>query len=291
MEKRKLAMMARGMSAAAPASAQTSDDPLARTASGQCPYDRHSGRGRAARGRSPGRGGTAAGAYELPGTLPALRWLLIRDQVPYIMRPRWRRALYRIAKRGLDITLCLLLLLFTLPVFVAVAILIKGTSPGPVFFRHKRLGRGDKEFWCVKFRTMVVDAEEQLRRDPWLRQQFNVKFKLEDDPRLTPVGAFLRRTSIDELPQLLQVLKGDMSLIGPRPIVKPELARYGAYQKKLLTVQPGLSGFWQACGRSQTTYEERVRMDMDYVDFRSLKLDLLLVLLTAVSLSTRRGAC
>jgi lipopolysaccharide/colanic/teichoic acid biosynthesis glycosyltransferase len=183
-----------------------------------------------------------------------------------------------------------MLLVLTLPVFAVVAVLIKATSPGPVLFRHKRLGRGDKEFWCVKFRTMVVDAEEQLQRDPRLRQQFEVKFKLEDDPRLTPVGAFLRRTSIDELPQLLQVLKGDMSLIGPRPIVKPELARYGAYQQKLLTVKPGLSGFWQACGRSETTYDERVRMDMDYVDFRCLRLDLLLVLLTAVSISTRRGA-
>ena len=117
-----------------------------------------------------------------------------------------------------------------------------------------------------------------------------MKFKLDDDPRLTPAGEFLRRISIDELPQLIQVLKGDMSLIGPRPIVKPELVRYGAYQRKLLTVKPGLSGLWQACGRSETTYDERVRMDMDYVDFRSLRLDLWLVLLTAASISTRRGA-
>jgi lipopolysaccharide/colanic/teichoic acid biosynthesis glycosyltransferase len=285
MEERMLAMMGRAMSAAVPADARMSDDTLARTASGQRSYDRRSGRH-----SDEADAGEAVGEYELSGALPAPRWLPIRPQALYVTRPRWRRALYRIAKRGLDIGLSLMLLVLTLPVFAVVAVLIKATSPGPVLFRHKRIGRGDKEFWCVKFRTMVVDAEEQLQRDPRLRQQFEVKFKLEDDPRLTPVGAFLRRTSIDELPQLLQVLKGDMSLIGPRPIVKPELARYGAYQQKLLTVKPGLSGFWQACGRSETTYDERVRMDMDYVDFRCLRLDLLLVLLTAVSISTRRGA-
>src|SRR5207245_2511827 len=172
--------------------------------------------------------------------------------------------------------LSLALLLLALPAFMIVALLIKGTSPGPVFFKHRRLGQGGREFWCCKFRTMVADAEARLQQDKHLRRQFEAAYKIKDDPRVTPVGAFLRKTSLDELPQLLHVLRGEMSLIGPRPIVAPELCRYGLYQDQLLAVRPGLGGLWQACGRSDTTYGERVRLDVLYIEHRCLALDLLL---------------
>jgi lipopolysaccharide/colanic/teichoic acid biosynthesis glycosyltransferase len=153
------------------------------------------------------------------------------------------------------------------------------------------MGHGGKEFWFTKFRTMVVDAEEQLNGNAQLRRQFEEKFKLDDDPRVTRVGAFLRKTSIDELPQLLHVLRGDMTLIGPRPIEKAQLVKYTIYGNKLLTVKPGLGGLWQTCGRSETTHAERVLMDMYYIDHRSLSLDLRLLLQTALVVLRRSGAC
>lgn len=232
-------------------------------------------------------------ARECPIThgLPSPLAHLLRNGAPYFMRTRAKRVTYEVCKRMLDIVAALVLLVLTLPLCMAVAILIKATSPGPTFFRHKRLGRGGKEFWCLKFRTMVVDAEEQLRRCPRLREQFEANYKIKNDPRVTPVGRFLRRTSIDELPQLLQVLTGQMSLIGPRPIVLPELERYGIHQQKLLSVRPGLSGLWQASGRSNITYERRVQIDVQYIDYRGLRLDLMLILLTAASVLAKRGSC
>jgi lipopolysaccharide/colanic/teichoic acid biosynthesis glycosyltransferase len=127
---------------------------------------------------------------------------------------------------------------------------------------------------------MVVDAEERLRKCADLGQQYQGNFKIKDDPRLTSIGGFLRKTSLDELPQLFNVLRGDISLIGPRPIVEPELVKYGASAGKLLSVKPGLSGMWQVRGRPETTYEQRVEMDMSYIDNRSLWLDLRLIVLT-----------
>ncbi len=209
----------------------------------------------------------------------------------YASRPAGQRVLYRATKRGVDVTVSATLLLLTFPVFVVVALLIKATSRGPIFFRHKRLGRGGREFGCLKFRTMVVDAEEQLKRDDLLRHKFEQDFKIKDDPRITRVGKLLRKTSLDELPQLWHVLVGGMSLIGPRPIVRPELGKYSIYGNKLLTVKPGLSGLWQVCGRSDTTYPQRVTMDMHYIDHRSLALDLRLILLTIVAVARKSGAC
>jgi lipopolysaccharide/colanic/teichoic acid biosynthesis glycosyltransferase len=138
---------------------------------------------------------------------------------------------------------------------------------------------------------MIANAEERLKRDPQLRQRFEEKFKLEDDPRITPLGSFLRKTSLDELPQLFHVLRGEMSLVGPRPIVEAELAKYSIYAKKLLTVKPGLSGLWQVCGRSDTTYPQRVMMDMQYIDHRSFGLDMRLLLLTVSAVVRKSGAC
>ncbi len=201
-----------------------------------------------------------------------------------------RRLFYEFAKRGIEISASLILLALTAPLFIVVAVLIKAGSPGPIFFKHRRLGRGGKELYCLKFRTMVADAEQKLKTDAEFRRQFEVNFKIENDPRVTKIGTLLRKSCIDELPQLIQVLRGDMSLIGPRPIVEPELSKYGIYGRKLLSIRPGLSGFWQACRRNDTTYDERVRMDMFYIDHRCLSLDLLLLLYTVIAVVRRRGA-
>lgn len=200
------------------------------------------------------------------------------------------RSLYDLSKRGLDISLSFSLLLLASPLVMLIAILVKATSRGPVFFSHRRLGHNGKEFDCLKFRTMSADAEERLKQDPQLRRRFEEKFKLEDDPRITPLGALLRRTSLDELPQLFHVLRGEMSLVGPRPIVENELGKYSIYANKLLSVKPGLSGLWQVCGRSHTTYPQRVMMDMHYIDHRCLSLDVQLLLLTASAVIRKSGA-
>jgi lipopolysaccharide/colanic/teichoic acid biosynthesis glycosyltransferase len=224
----------------------------------------------------------------LPGRLVA-RTFSVRT--PYASRSARSQALYNLCKRGFDIAGASVLLLITSPLFVLVALVVKVTSPGPTFFRHKRLGQNGREFVCLKFRTMVADAEERLKRDTHLRGQFEEAFKIKDDPRITRTGALLRKTSLDELPQLFQVLRGEMSLIGPRPIVERELAKYAIYGVKLLSVKPGLSGLWQVCGRSDTTYPQRVMMDMHYIDHRGLRLDLQLLLLTTIAVLRRAGAC
>ncbi len=200
------------------------------------------------------------------------------------------RSFYHVGKRCLDASVSLALIVMASPLLIVIAVAVKLTSKGPVFFAHRRLGLSGKHFDCLKFRTMSADAEERLKQDPQLRQRFEEKFKLEDDPRITQLGAFLRRTSLDELPQLFHVLTGEMSLVGPRPIVENELGKYSIYAKKLLTVKPGLSGLWQVCGRSHTTYPQRVMMDMHYIDHRCLTLDLRLLLLTASAVIRKSGA-
>lgn len=224
----------------------------------------------------------------IPGTFSVP---LLYKKTPYVARSGNQRILYEGAKRALDIVIALVLLCLTSPLFVGTIILIKVTSRGPVFFKHRRLGRYGEDFFCFKFRTMCPDAEQRLNRDAQLQKQFEESFKIRDDPRITPIGALLRKTSLDELPQLINVLQGHMSLIGPRPIVKPELSKYSIYGNKLLSVKPGLSGLWQVCGRSDVTYPERVVMDMHYIDRRSLRLDLQLTLFTALAVFRGHGAC
>lgn len=201
------------------------------------------------------------------------------------------RSVYQVAKRSMDVSVALVLLIAVSPVLLVLAVLVKLSSKGPVFFAHRRLGRDGKEFNCLKFRTMIANAEERLKRDPELRRRFEEKFKLEDDPRITPLGNFFRKTSLDELPQLFHVLSGEMSLVGPRPIVQAEISKYSIYSNKLLSVKPGLSGLWQVCGRSDTTYAQRVMMDMHYIDHRCLSLDLRLLLRTASAVVRKSGAC
>lgn len=202
-----------------------------------------------------------------------------------------REHAYEAFKRTIDVVGSAVLLISLAPLIALIAVLVKVTLPGPVFFRQVRLGRNGRPFSCFKFRTMVPDAEQRLQRDPVLRAAFESNYKIKDDPRVSPLGALLRRTSLDEIPQLWNVLRGEMSMIGPRPVVPPELAKYGTHSQKLLSVPPGLSGLWQTCGRSDTTYEQRVRFDMLYIDHRSAWLDIKLIFLTIVAVCRRVGAC
>jgi lipopolysaccharide/colanic/teichoic acid biosynthesis glycosyltransferase len=194
----------------------------------------------------------------------------------------WKRLLDLVGAAGLLVVLC--------PVVSAIALGIKLSDGGPVLFRQVRLGRRGRRFWCYKFRTMVTNAESLLAAHPDLWDRFLKNYKLDDDPRVTRLGVWLRKTSLDELPQLWNVLRGEMSLIGPRPIVEPELSKYGEFAARLLSVKPGLGGVWQVNGRSDTSYDERVQMDMHYIDNRSLRFDLSLSIQTFLAVIRRRGA-
>jgi len=188
------------------------------------------------------------------------------------------------AKRCVDLLLTALLLVLLAPLLALISLSIVITNPGPVFFRHNRLGRGAKPFKAWKFRTMVQNADAELARvldaDPALRAEWEATHKLAHDPRIIPVGAFLRRTSLDELPQLFNVLLGQMSLIGPRPIVTAELAKYGEAYEMVSRVRPGMTGLWQVSGRSSLPYEARVELDTYYIKNWSFWLDLYIMLKT-----------
>ncbi|MEG0774568.1 sugar transferase [Clostridium sp.] len=199
--------------------------------------------------------------------------------------------LYNFTKRLMDIIGAAVGLVLLSPVFLILAILVKLDSKGPVFFAHKRLGHRGKIIKIYKFRSMVINAEELLNNlTPEQKKEFDENFKLENDPRITKMGDFLRRTSLDELPQLVNILQGDLSIVGPRPIVEKEIELYGKYGKKFLSVKPGLTGNWQANGRSDTTYDERVQLDMDYIDKRTIWMDIAIILKTAVVVFKREGA-
>jgi len=176
------------------------------------------------------------------------------------------------------------------PTMLAVAILVRLDSPGPVFHRRRVLGVGGKPFDALKFRTMVVNADEVLASDARLREAFEKGYKLRRDPRVTRVGSFLRRTSLDELPQLLNVLRGEMSLVGPRMITAEEASRYGKWDLNLLTVKPGITGPWQVHGRGDIPYSERVRLSMHYIRNYTIWLDIEILLRTVFVVVTRRGA-
>lgn len=207
-------------------------------------------------------------------------------------------------KRALDLGLGAVGLLLAAPVMAFIALRIKLDSPGPVFYRHERIGRDGKPFRLVKFRTMYrehcrgeeyggEDAEvafKQLLGDVSRRSEFEDTYKLHDDPRVTKVGRFLRQTSLDELPQLLNVLRGELSLVGPRPITQDELDRFGWGAESLLNIRPGVTGYWQINGRSETGYQERVRLDLAYVTGWSLGLDLTILVKTFRVLAHRSGA-
>jgi len=176
------------------------------------------------------------------------------------------------------------------PLLVAIGLLVRLTSPGPVLHRRRVLGTGGKPFDALKFRTMVANADEVLKADPRLREAFEKGYKLRSDPRVTPVGRFLRRTSLDELPQLINVLRGEMSLVGPRMIAPEEAPRYGKWELNLLTVKPGITGPWQVHGRSDISYDERIRLSMHYIRNYSIWLDLEILLRTVSVVLLGKGA-
>ena len=200
----------------------------------------------------------------------------------------------RLFKRIFDIIATVIGGILILPVVAIVAILIYLDSPGPIVFGHKRVGQGGKEFPCYKFRSMVPNAQEALeiylKENPEAREEWERDFKLKDDPRVTKIGKFLRKTSLDELPQLWNVLIGDMSLVGPRPIVRAEVEKYGEYINDFYLVPPGITGVWQVSGRSDTTYEERVLMDSWYVHNWSVWIDIVYLVKTVFAVIKSKGA-
>ena len=202
----------------------------------------------------------------------------------------------RSLKRSGDVVFSAAVLGLGSPLFLLLAVLVKLSSPGPVFYVQNRVGRGYRPFGCIKFRTMRPDADavlaQVLERSPEMRAEFERDFKLKNDPRITPIGRFLRRSSLDELPQFLNVLRGEMSVVGPRPIVNKEISRYGDYMDEVLAVRPGLTGLWQVSGRNNLSYAKRVRLDLAYARGRTLLLDLAIILRTfgVLLLPMDRGA-
>jgi exopolysaccharide production protein ExoY len=183
--------------------------------------------------------------------------------------------------------------LLLLPFLVGIAFAIKLSDPGPALYKQMRVGRGGRRFHCWKFRSMVVDADrillEHLNSDPCLRREWDESQKLFRDPRVTVVGQFLRRTSLDELPQLWNVLVGDMSLVGPRPIIESEAPRYAGDLCYYLSVRPGLTGLWQVSGRSSCTYSERVSLDVKYAKEWNVWLDIVIIARTIPEVLKQRG--
>lgn len=197
-------------------------------------------------------------------------------------------------KRCIDIILSLLGLIILSPVFLLIAILIKKEDHGNVFYKHKRIGHMNKDIYIYKFRSMTnkyktFDEFYQTLSDEQ-KQEWDENFKLENDPRITKIGNFLRKTSLDELPQIINILKGDMSVIGPRPVVNDEIEKYGNQKAKFLSVKPGLTGYWAANGRSATTYEDRIKLELYYIDHCSLLLDIKIFFKTILSVLKKECA-
>lgn len=201
------------------------------------------------------------------------------------------KPIYDFIKRVIDIVCSLFSLIVLSPVFLIIALIVKATSKGPVFFAHKRIGKNGKVIKIYKFRSMVTNAEELINSfTPEQKAEYEKNYKLEKDPRVTKVGNFLRKTSLDELPQLFNILKGDLSIVGPRPVMDVETKIYGKYRSMLLSVKPGLTGFWAANGRSDTTYRRRRAMEIYYVKNRSLLLDIKIIFRTFISVFKGEGA-
>ncbi len=187
-------------------------------------------------------------------------------------------------KRAFDIVFSLLVLLVCAPIYLALAIAIACTSSGSIFYIQERVGKNHKRFGCIKFRTMVPNADrlldEMIAQSEDLRQEFSENFKLKEDPRITKIGKFLRITNLDEFPQFINVLKGEMSVVGPRPLVPEEIERYGLAIDRVLTIRPGVTGLWQVSGRNDIPYAQRIRIDVNYVKRRNFWLDLRIVIKT-----------
>jgi lipopolysaccharide/colanic/teichoic acid biosynthesis glycosyltransferase len=193
---------------------------------------------------------------------------------------------YKILKRCLDILFSFFLIIFLIPLFLIIGIVIKFNSKGSIIYSQKRIGKKNKPFACYKFRTMHPQAKYLLKKillqNPNFRNEFENTRKITNDPRITNIGKFLRFTSLDELPQIFNVLKGDMSFIGPRPIVKSEIKKYGKNFKKAFSVKPGISGLWQVSGRNKLSYKKRVELDTFYSENMNLLLDIKIFIKTII---------
>lgn len=187
---------------------------------------------------------------------------------------------YEVVKRLIDVVCSFIGVIVLSPLFIIIAIIIKTTSKGPVFFSQKRVGKNGKEFDMYKFRSMVVNAEELKEKLAAQNEMSGPMFKMKDDPRVTKVGKFIRKTSIDELPQLWNVLKGDMSLVGPRPSLPKEVAQFEEWMYRRLEVKPGLTCYWQVSGRNNIDFEDWMKLDIKYVDERSTWIDIKLIFKT-----------
>ncbi len=194
----------------------------------------------------------------------------------------------------INFVLALAMLAFFSPLMAAVAVAVFLQDGGPVFFAHRRVGLGGRMFACLKFRSMAVDAQERLQHllasDPAAKVEWDRDHKLRNDPRITRLGEFLRRSSLDELPQLFNVLRGEMSLVGPRPIVEAEARRYGRRLRDYCSVRPGIAGLWQVSGRNDTSYRRRIAIDVVYSRRKSVLLDVRILLMTIPAVLLRRGS-
>ncbi|KIL43551.1 hypothetical protein KP77_32570 [Jeotgalibacillus alimentarius] len=201
---------------------------------------------------------------------------------------------YLLVKRIIDVMGAIAGLIILSPLLLCIAATyLFGEGKGPVFFKQRRLGKNGKEFYIYKFRSMVMNAEEYLKNNDILYKKYlenNFKLEPEDDPRITRIGRFLRKTSLDELPQLINVLKGEMSLVGPRPVVEEELKKYGDRSGEFLSVEPGVTGYWQVCGRSEVGYPERVDIELYYIHHQSLTLDVKILVKSILYVLQRKGA-
>ncbi len=202
-------------------------------------------------------------------------------------------SVYLVFKRVFDILVSFTFLIILSPLFLLIAICIKIESKGPIFYKHKRIGKYGKIFYLYKFRSMYEDADKKLEKmleKTLVRKEWEENFKLSNDSRITKVGKILRKTSLDELPQLLNILKGEMSIIGPRPVVEKEIEKYGKDKAKFLSVTPGLTGWWACNGRSCRSYKDRMALELYYVDYMSLWLDIKIFFLTVVAVIKGHGA-
>lgn len=205
-----------------------------------------------------------------------------------------RTPLFAAAKRTIDFIGALIVLILTLPVWIVIGVCFMfGENKGPVFFKQQRIGKNGEIFYIYKFRSMIMNADQKLRENQELYDKYIANsYKLEphEDPRITKLGEFLRKTSLDEIPQIINVLKGNMSLIGPRPVIKEELKEYGLKVNDFLSVKPGMSGYWQVSGRSSVHYPERVDVELYYVENQSMKLETWILFKTIEIVLLRKGA-
>lgn len=198
---------------------------------------------------------------------------------------------YLAAKRVFDLLSATMLLLLIWPVFILLAVAIKIDSPGPVYFKHRRIGMHGEPLDLYKFRSMVTNAGDLIQEfTPEQKKEWEENFKLEHDPRITKMGKFLRKTSLDELPQLLNIIQGNLSVVGPRPVIQDELEKYGDNQEKFLSAKPGLTGYWQAYARSDVDYDKRMKMELYYIDHASFWWDLQIIFATVGAVLGGKGA-